>query len=207
MSVAATDPTTALISVMLSALSAASQRTGWLEEDTPLALATQEFFRNNWQQAQSGLLSRTRLFEVTPEDSPVPRVFHFILHRPYKRQVSPQSAITLAAGPICGVLYYREDLLSPAEEDVPTVAVMLHDRSLIHPNFNRRHGLLCLGSWGSESGGLAGPVFLGRLLEHLYRILSYQNISVLHPADVDAATYFATERTALDGLRPVRPLY
>lgn len=196
-----------LIAALMASLTQASRRSELFEEDTPVARVTRQFFSNTWRAAKEGWLSRTRMIEVIPELSAAPRVFHFTLHRPYKRRRAGQAAVALVPGPICGIIYYREDLFLQDDDEVPTVAVVLHDRALLHPNFSRRHGLLCLGAWGASGGGLAGPIALSSLLEHVYRILSYQNMSLFHPADKEAADYFIDNPTAMEGLRPVPPLY
>jgi hypothetical protein len=138
---------------------------------------------------------------VEPELSPTPRVFRFWIDRPYKRQARSDAPVELASGPITGTIYYRHNMFAVEDQAVPTVAVALDDRTLLHPNFSRRHGILCLGSLPS------GPVSLSRLLEHLYRILSYANVRVTHPADINAAEYFASDPDALRGLDKVQPLY
>jgi hypothetical protein len=46
------------------------------------------------------------------------------------------------------------------------------------------------------------------LLEnHVYPIVSYQNRQPTHPADIEAARYFALEPAAMQGLEPAPPLY
>jgi hypothetical protein len=175
---------------------------GLLEEETPLARGTREFFANNWAQTRDGLLARTRLIEVAPAPSPAPRVFEFTIHRPYKRKAGPDEPVELVPGPIRGMLFYRSDILLMAEDDGPAIAVSLADRWMFHPNFSRRHSMLCLG------GFPGGPVPLATCLEHVYRIVSYANQRVFHPADIEAARYFALDPDAMmKGLEHVEPLY
>lgn len=171
-----------------------------LDEDTPLARATIEFLTNNWIQAQSGLLAKTKKIEVHPESLPAPRVFNFQMFCPYKRKEFSEAPIELFPGPLRGKIYYRFDLLSPSD-DAPAVVVAIEDRSFFHPNFSRRHGLLCIGHWPP------GPIMLEDLLQHIYRIVTYQNLRVMHPADGEAATFFATDPDAMRGLEEVKPLY
>ncbi len=176
-----------------------------LEEDTPAVRVTREFLANNWARARDGLLAKTRLIEVQPEMSAAPRVFRFAMHRPYKRK-GADGRVELVPGPILGTVFYRHDLFT-CDDDVPTVAVALHDRDTFHANFSRRYGLLCLGAVGELGGAGGGPIPLDRLLEHVYRIMSYANFRVTHPADLEAARYFAADPDALCGLEHVEPLY
>jgi hypothetical protein len=170
-------------------------------DDTPIGRATAEFFKNNWRRAQAGLLARTDLIKVVPPLSAAPRVFAFGMGVSYKRKSSSHAPAKIAPGPIRGMIYYRPDILCPADAG-PPVAVSLHDRGILHPNYSRRHGLLCVGEW--PAGQL---VELDALLEHVYRIVTYQNLRVTHPADVEAAEYFATDPDAMRGLEHVQPLY
>jgi hypothetical protein len=179
----------------------ASRDNGLHDEDTPIAKACREFFSNNWSQACGGLLARTKKIIVQPELSPNLRVFHIHIFSFYKRKEGPQDPVELVPGPIRGTIYYRPDILSPGD-DVPAVAVALQDRGFFHPNFSRRHGLLCLGDLPP------GPIALENLLLHIYQIVTYQNLRVTDPADAEAANYFATDPNALDGLdKKVEPLY
>jgi hypothetical protein len=190
---------------LFEAMLAVSRDEGPLEEDTPAARVTREFLANNWARARDGLLAKTRRIEVQPEMSAAPRVFHFAIHRPYKRKAADGS-VELVPGPIFGTVFYRHDLFT-CDDDVPTVAVALHDRATFHANFSRRYGLLCLGAVDELGGAGGGPIPLDRLLEHVYRIMSYANFRVTHPADPEAARYFATDPDALRGLEHVEPLY
>lgn len=199
------DPQGELPMRLFEAMLAVSRHEGAADEDTPAARVTREFLANNWARARDGLLAKTRLIEVQPEMSPAPRVFHFVLHRPYKRKAADGS-VELVPGPVLGTVFYRHDLFT-CDDDVPTVAVALHDPATLHANFSRRHGLLCLGNVGELAGAGGGPIALDRLLEHVYRIMSYANIRVTHPADLEAARYFATDPDAMRGLEHVEPLY
>ena len=171
-----------------------------LDEDTPTGRITREFLARNWTEARDGLLAKTKLIHVEPEASATPRVFRFWIDRPYKRQPRPDAIVELASGPIVGTIYYRHSMFRREDQDVPTVAVELADRCLLHPNFSRRYGMLCLGTLPP------GPLALSRLLEHVYRILAYANARLTHPADMEAAQYFASP-DAMWGLDQVAPLY
>lgn len=171
------------------------------DESTPLGIATREFLRNNWSRARDGVLARTTRLRVDPEPTPAPRVFHFELDGPYKRKRRPDALVELVEGTLRGTIRYRSDLYTaPAGE--PSLAVLV-DPSLrfFHPNHSRLHGALCLGHLPP------GPFPLEDLLEHLYGILTYQNLSTSDPADPEAAAYFARDPHAMRGLETVEPLY
>lgn len=170
---------------------------------TPLGKLTREFFRNNWETCRDGLLKRTQRIRVLPEPTPAPRTFRFEIVLPYKRKLSADAPVELMPGPIRGTVIYRPDLLANLDE--PSVAVRL-DASMayLHPNHSRALGFVCLG----DTTEFQGPVPLDLLLaNHLYPILSYQNRRPHHPADVEAARYFALDPEAMVGLDPVPPLY
>ena len=80
---------------------------------------------------------------------------------------------------------------------------MLLDPALgfFHPNYSRRDGVLCVGTLPPD------PYPLDALLEHVYRIVTYQNLAVDNSADLEAAIYFATNPEAMVGLEPVEPIY
>jgi hypothetical protein len=136
--------------------------------------------------------------------SPAPRAFRFEFDCSYKRKLGDDSPVELMPGPVCGEVIYRGDML--LNPDGPCVVVLI-DRHLgyFHPNYSRRQGFLCLGDLSNLP---PGPIPLEPLLEnHVYPIVSYQNRRPAHPADIEAARYFATEPTAMQGLQPVSPLY
>jgi len=169
--------------------------------DTPLGQMTREFLTNTWETCLGGLLQRTERIRVVPEPLPAPRVFNFEMNLPFKSKRGRDEPITLEPGPIRGKVIYRPDLL--ANLHLPSVAVRL-DPGLgyLHPNYSRQHDLICLGDLPP------GPFPLDALLEnHLYPILSYQNRRPVHPADIEAAQYFALDPEAMSGLEPVLPLY
>jgi hypothetical protein len=172
--------------------------------ETAIEAASEEFFHHNWRNARDGLLSKTRRMRLWPI-GPVPRVFRFEVDRPYLRQRSPSAPVERAAGPIRGTIGYDPDALRSgggAAFDAPGVWVLLDpDLALLHPNYSRRHGFLCLGRLPG------GPLPLEALLVHLYTILSYQNRSTADPADADAAAYFAAVPEALEALPAAEPLY
>ena len=171
------------------------------DESTPIGRATREFFANNWERARDGLLARTTKLRVEPQPSPAPRIFHFELDCTFKRKRAPDALVELAEGPLCGTIRYRPDLYTaPAGE--PSLMVFIDPaQQLFHPNYSRRHGVLCTGDLPP------GPFPLEDLLEHLYGILTYQNRSTADPADLEAAQYFAHDPDAMNGLEAVEPLY
>jgi len=174
------------------------------DEDDPLVRLTLELFANNWAECRDGLLTRTPRIRVWPELSAAPRAFRFEIDCPYKRKLGPDSPVEWMPGPVKGEIIYRRDLLSYTEG--PSVVVLL-DRDLcyFHPNYSRARGFLCI---GDETNLPPGPLPLGRFLEnHIFPIVSYQNRRPTHPADIEAARYFALDPNAMSGLEPVEPLY
>ncbi len=168
--------------------------------DTPVGQLTREFFGNTWQTCQQQLLTKTDRIHVMPEGHPA-RMFHFEFDLPYRQKFMHSHQVNLMSGPIRGIVMYRPDLMANLHQ--PSVAVRL-DPSMgyFHPNYSREHGLVCLGDLPP------GPFPLEGLLEHhLFPILSYQNRRPVHPADAEAARYFATNPEAMIGLEPVLPLY
>ena len=170
------------------------------EDDTPLARMTREFFCNNWIAARDGLLAKTDKIRVYQEASPAPRCFRFEMAVPYKCKHG-DGPVQVAAGPVRGEIRYHPHVFE-CEPGTPSVAVSLdEDLGYFHANYSRRYQLLCLGDLPS------GPFPLDALLEHLYSILSYANWRSFHPADTEAAYYFATDPTALEGVGNPQPLY
>jgi hypothetical protein len=187
-----------------SLLDAALDSDSLAEEDTPLGRLAREYFTANWIECRDGLLRRTTKIRVVPEPDPAPRAFWFEIDCRYKRKFDTSSVVEMMPGPVSGRILYRSDLFENPE--LPAVAVLI-DRNLgyFHPNFSRQHGVLCL---GDERNLPRGPLPLGPLLEnHVYPIISYQNRHPAHPADLEAARYFALDPTAMDGLERVEPLY
>lgn len=163
-----------------------------------------EFFRYNWEECRDGLLQQTKLIEVTPHGLPSPAAFDFTIHTPYKRKLGADASVELVPGPLAGRILYRPDMF---EEPEGATVLVLIDRSLglYHPNYSREQGFLCI---GNEDNLPPGPIPLDQLLStQIYSILTYQNYRPTHPADLEAARYFALEPTALEGLTPARPLY
>lgn len=189
---------------MMRMLLARVERGDMPDEDEPLGLLTREFFANNWSECHDGLLAKTSRIRVTPQMSPAPRAFRFEIDCPYKRKLDADSPVELMPGPVLGEVIYRGDLFQ--DPDGPCLAVVI-DQALayFHPNYSRQRGYLCIGELNDLP---PGPIPLDRLLEnHLFPIVSYQNRRPSHPADIEAARYFALEPTAMDGLEPVMPLY
>jgi hypothetical protein len=166
---------------------------------SPTGRLTAEFFRHNWDHAQP-LLRKSPRLRVRPHTSAA-RAFAFELRVPFKRQRHPDAPIDVAPGPLCGDIVYAPDLFgAPAEQ--PPVAVLIDRRlGLLHPNYSRRFGVLCLGHLPP------GPVPLDALLEHIYGIATYQNVSTSDPADPEAAAWFAHDPDALAGLPAPAPLW
>ncbi|MBI4881885.1 MAG: hypothetical protein HY812_19830 [Planctomycetes bacterium] len=159
-----------------------------------------DFFENSWSACRDGLLARTSRIQVAPLDLPAPTCFAFVLETPYKRKLSPGAPVELDPGPLAGRILYRPDPFSP--DPGPRIAVAIDNPGFFHPNFSRRHGLLCLGNLPP------GLCPLDQLIEHhLYPILTYQVRRPSDPADAEAARYFALDPEALNGLRRPAPLY
>jgi hypothetical protein len=172
-------------------------------DDSPLMRLAEEFFHNNWVDCRDGLLAKTTVLRLSPDSDRAPRNFHFELDRPFKRKANRDAPVELHPGPIRGLIRYRADLF--LDMSMPYIAVLLDPAlAVYHPNVARhRAGLVCLGS-------LPGPFPfpLSQLLEtRIFPILTYQDRRPSHPFDLEAASYFALEATALDGLEPVAPLY
>lgn len=173
-------------------------------DDDPLARLTLEMFANNWEECRDGLLNRTSRIRVWPELSAAPRAFRFEIDCPFKRKLGPDSPVELMPGPVKGEVIYRRDLL--AQTEAPSVVVLIdRDLGFFHPNYSRAKGFLCI---GDETNLPPGPLPLGRFLEnHIFPIVTYQNRRPTHPADLEAARYFALDPHAMTGLEPVQPLY
>jgi hypothetical protein len=198
---AAADPLAELLAKLLAPPDGLDLESG----KTAIEAPSGEFFRNNWENARDGLLSKTRKIRMWPIGA-TPRVFRFEVDRPFWRQRTPASAVELAAGPIRGTIVYQPVALraggGEAPIDAPGVVVLLDpDLALLHPNFSRRHGFLCLGRLPE------GPLPLEALLIHVYGVLCYENRSTADPADADAAAYFAAVPEALSALPRAEPLY
>ena len=175
-----------------------------VDDDDPLTRLALEFFANNWAECRDGLLMCTQRIRVWPEFSPAPRAFRFEIDCPYKRKLGPDAPVELMPGPVRGEVIYRRDLL--CHDEGPSLVVLIdRDLAYFHPNYSRAQGFLCI---GDEKNLPPGPMPLGRFLEnHVFPIVSYQNRRTTHPADIEAARYFALEPSAMSGLEPVEPLY
>jgi hypothetical protein len=174
------------------------------DEDTPLGMLTREFFANNWALCCEGLLGKTSIMRVFPEHSPAPRMYRFEIDAPYKSKRGAAAPVQLMPGPIRGTIHYRPNLF--ANPELPHIAVQVDpDLAYFHPNCSRQRGsMICLG----ELPPSQFPFPLDLLLEnHIYPILTYQNRRPSHPADLEAARYFALDEHAMDGLEPAKPLY
>lgn len=168
-------------------------------ESDPVGAAVREFFKNNWQRAREGLLSKTDLIRVEPQPPEGPRSFSFEMDLPYKRKLA-SGEVVLEAGPIRGALGYHVSVLGPPLDSRSIVAFIM-SAGFFHPNFSRAQRVLCLGDLPRR------PFQLDRLLEHLWGILSYQNLGLTDLLDVDAARYFATDPHAYEGIDAPPALY
>jgi hypothetical protein len=165
----------------------------------PLGRQVREYFANNWREARERLLDRTQVIEVEPLPPEGPRSFSFVIHRPYRKR-HPSGEVTLEPGPVEGTICYHANVLRPPR-DAQSVVVFISTPGFWHVNHSRRHRVLCLGDMPRD------PLPLASLLEHIYGIVAYQNMGFDSPLDRDAARYFLTNPNAMDGLRPVHPLY
>lgn len=174
------------------------------EQEDPLSAVSREFFTNNWIQCRDGLLSKTTRIRVNPQPLPAPCNFDFEIDTPFKQKRGRNAPVELNRGPVRGRICYREDMFE--QPDGPCLAVLIDpDLAYFHPNHSRSGSFLCVGELSDLP---PGPLPLDQLLEnHLFPILSYQNRRPTHPADLEAARYFATDPAAMEGLEPVIPLY
>ena len=172
---------------------------GLPDPSTTEGRATRAFFAHNWEEARDGLLSRTQQVRVRPLPGAGPRSFAFEFDRPYKCK-RPEGMVELAPGPVTGTMLYRPNIFTP-EPGSRSVVVFLDSPEFYHPNFSRTHGVLCMGDIPP------GPFPLEALIEHVYSIVSYQNMDSTDPADREAVRYFGTDPDALQGLTDVEPLY
>ncbi len=161
--------------------------------------ATRDFFANNWEEARTGLLSRTQRVQVRPLPGTGPRSFAFEFDRPYKCK-RPDGMVELAPGPVTGTIRYRPNVLTPDPRS-RSVIVFVDSEGFYHTNYSRVAKVLCLGDFPP------GPFPLEALVEHLYSVVSYQNMDSTNPADKEALRYFGTDPDALEGLTEVQPLY
>lgn len=181
---------------LLSRLAAIAEPPGI--ESTGAGALREEFFENNWREARDGLLARTRKIRVQPPLERAPRAFHFELDRPYKHKRA-DGQVELAPGPVRGMICYHPDPFARSAGQAAVVVLLDPALGLYHPNFSRDFGALCLGE-------LHGTPALEPLLEHVWGILSYVNLTVSHPADAEASAFFSVPE-ARDGLPPGEPLY
>ena len=172
---------------------------GLPDPSTPEGQATLEYFKNNWDEAQNGLLARTEVVRVTPLPGMGPRSFRYEFDCHYKRK-RPDGMVELASGPVSGTIRYRPNIFTP-DPGSRSIVVSVDSDQFYHPNFSRQHGILCIGNFPP------GPFPLDSLIEHVYSIVSYQNMDSDDPFDAEAVRYFGTDPNALDGLSDVRPLY
>jgi hypothetical protein len=168
-------------------------------EDSPIGRATREFFANSWEDAQE-FLAKTRKVRVVPRSLPAPNAFRFEMDCRYKRK-PPGGSVELVDGTLSGSIHYRSDLLLAPQGEPAMLVRIRRDPALLHPNFSRAFGILCLGDVPP------GPFLLSDLIEHVYSILTFQNFSNADAADAEAALFFSRAPDAFDGLFPADPLY
>jgi len=165
------------------------------------ASATHARFRENWDQARNGVLAKTEKIFITPASLPCPRRFRFKLHTVYKRKRNHLAPIELVSDPVKGTIHYHPDPFGAAPEE-PLVLVQLDGgQAVFHPNISRQYGIVCLGTLPP------GHPDLSLVVELLYGILNYSNMSLSDPADIGAARYFANDPDARTGLPSPQPLY
>jgi len=169
--------------------------------DDPADRLAREFFEQSWIEARDGLLARSPILRVAPLDgsTSAPSAFRFELSVRYKRR-GAGGRVELAPGPLRGVVLYHADPFHRRESDPGVVVLVDQEHRLLHPNYGSGSGVLCTGT-------LPAALPLAPLLEHVHRILTYQNVSVDDPADRDAARWFREDPTAREGLEPVPFLY
>ena len=171
-------------------------------DDCPTAELSRQYRANTWEECRDGLLRRTSRIRVWPDSPLWPHSFRFEIDCPFKAKSRLNlSPVELRPGPVRGTIHYRRDLFDGS--DAPTVAVTIDpELDFFHANHSPHLGLLCLGGLPS------GPFPLDILLScHIYPIVTYQNCHPAHSANLDAARYFALVPEAMEGLRPVAPLY
>ena len=195
----ASDIQFSLGNLMAELLNLAGLDDGLPDASTAEGRSTREFFANNWEEARGGLLSRTQKVRVQPLPDAGPRSFSFQIDRPYKCK-HPEGFVELAPGPVTGTIRYRPDVLTP-DPGSRSVLVFVDSDGFYHPNYSRTQGILCIGDIAP------GPFPLEVLVEHLYSIVSYQNMDSKNPFDVEAVRYFGADPDALEGLTEVEPLY
>jgi hypothetical protein len=167
----------------------------------------EEFFWNNWEEAQEELLFKTDRLRVHPFGPPPPRSFRFEYDRRYLRQAERGGPLSVAEGPITGKIFYRSDLFTMGQpRELPTVAVLLDGHlQMYHPNVSwgeaQREAHVCLDL-------PAGAVPLEALLQYLTTVLSYQIYRCSSPLNREAARALAVRpEEILGGLPPAGPLY
>ncbi len=167
----------------------------------PLGEADHDFFMHSWLRGREvrDRSDRLRLEPLTP--GPAPTAFSFEVDCRYKRRMALDQPVELVDDTLSGRILYRSDPVD-GDPDTSSVLVLIDPRhGFWHPNFSRRHGILCVGDLP------AGAIPLDDLLQHVYSIITYQNRSTRDPADPVAAAWFASEPDALVGLEHVEPLF
>jgi hypothetical protein len=165
----------------------------------PEGRAARDFFANNWRAACDGLLARSNRIRVEPLPPEGPRSFSFEIDLPYKRK-QPSGSVELDTGPIRGLITYHASIFAPPA-GARSIVVFVTSDGFYHPHHSRAHKVLCLGDLPR------GPYPLDALLEHVYSIVTYQNLDLQHFLDRDAAVYFASDLHAFEGLVDVPTLY
>ena len=188
-----------LSDLMSELLDLAGLDEGLPDPSTGEGRATRDFFANNWQEAREGLLSRTQRVRVRPLPGAGPRSFSYEFDRPFKCK-RPEGMVELAPGPVGGTIRYRPNVLTP-DPGSRSMVVFVDSEGFFHPNYSPIHRVLCIGDIAP------GPFPLEALVEHVYGIVSYQNMDSTNPLDSEAVRYFSTDPDALEGLTDVEPLY
>lgn len=191
------DPTS--LAELFGRISRLALESGLPDRSTSEGRSVREFFMNNWRIACEGLLARTTRMRVRPLPPEGPRSFAFEMSLPYKRKRA-DGTVELEPGPIHGRIDYLPDVMTP-EPNTRSVAVFVSSAGFYHPNYSRAHGVLCVGDLPP------GPFPLDALLEHVWTIVSYQNVDSANPLDREAVRYFRRDPHAFEGLTEVPRLY
>ena len=168
------------------------------DPETEAGREARAFFQQCWLDARDGLLARTTRLTIEPASSFAPRLFRWVVQRPYKRRAS-DGQVELASGPIRGTIHYRGDALTAPRDELAILVRVDPDLAIHHPNIDPVTSLVC--------HGLREVLPLEAVALQLYSIVSFQNMGLTSPLCREAANYFAHVPGAKDGLEPVEPLY
>lgn len=150
---------------------------------TPLDAAARAFLEHSWLRARDGLLARSRIVRCVPVAGDPPTTFRYGIRTRWPRRTP--AGVEIVRGELTGRIRFARDpfRLEPGEAQV--LVTVDPECGLFHPNHQRHSGWLCVGTLGGE------PYELGPLLEHVYAILTFQNVDPSDPADAEAARWWA----------------